>query len=388
MNSRSFLSLSLGLNLVLAIVLAWTLRRHAEPPASGSPGPSAVPSAQAVIPAAIQTSEVRQVTDSFQWAQLESGDYRVYIANLRAIGCPEETIRDIVTADVEELFSGRVAAIANSVTGQFWELMLHQKNLERMINDKEKELQALQTERRETLNMLFGENDSAMLVRQRTQDRENMRDQFEFLSEQKVAALEEIDHQFMTDSGALARETLSATERNVKQDELAARKDEQIKALLSDSEYAEYKLRTGAAANVRHQLVDLDVTEAEARTIALAKASGDGEARIRELLGSERYADYVRTSDAAYQQTVQITDRFDLSHETAVQVYELRKQAEVQMQEVSNDVNRTPEERAEILRAMRLETENSLATVLGPQVFKTYQKYGSQWLSRFSETTP
>src|SRR5262245_47947756 len=37
---------------------------------------------------------------NFSWSSVESSDYKQYIANLRAINCPEETIRDIVLADV------------------------------------------------------------------------------------------------------------------------------------------------------------------------------------------------------------------------------------------------------------------------------------------------
>src|SRR6516162_1933421 len=36
----------------------------------------------------------------FSWRDVESPDYPVYIANLRAIGCPEQTIRDLIIADV------------------------------------------------------------------------------------------------------------------------------------------------------------------------------------------------------------------------------------------------------------------------------------------------
>jgi hypothetical protein len=43
----------------------------------------------------------------FRWNQLESTDYRLYIKNLRAIGCPEQTIRDIITADVDSLYEQR-----------------------------------------------------------------------------------------------------------------------------------------------------------------------------------------------------------------------------------------------------------------------------------------
>ena len=38
-------------------------------------------------------------TNDFRWSQLESTDYRQYIANLRAIGCPELTLRDIIMTD-------------------------------------------------------------------------------------------------------------------------------------------------------------------------------------------------------------------------------------------------------------------------------------------------
>jgi len=42
----------------------------------------------------------------FRWSQLVStNDYRVFVANLRASGCPEQTVEDIVRGDVEQVFS-------------------------------------------------------------------------------------------------------------------------------------------------------------------------------------------------------------------------------------------------------------------------------------------
>src|SRR5579871_2618058 len=41
---------------------------------------------------------------SFNWSEVESPDYRLYIGHLREIGCPEQTIRDIVIADVNKLY--------------------------------------------------------------------------------------------------------------------------------------------------------------------------------------------------------------------------------------------------------------------------------------------
>jgi hypothetical protein len=44
---------------------------------------------------------------------VESADYRAYIANLRRIGCPEQTLRDIILADVNMLYTPRYAALAS-----------------------------------------------------------------------------------------------------------------------------------------------------------------------------------------------------------------------------------------------------------------------------------
>src|SRR6266516_704867 len=43
----------------------------------------------------------------FRWSQVESSDYRQYIANLRATGCPEPTLQDIIVADVNKLYEPR-----------------------------------------------------------------------------------------------------------------------------------------------------------------------------------------------------------------------------------------------------------------------------------------
>ena len=53
----------------------------------------------------------------FRWNQLESTDYRTYIANLRGIGCPEQTIRDIITADVDGVFGRQRDQLTKSTAG-------------------------------------------------------------------------------------------------------------------------------------------------------------------------------------------------------------------------------------------------------------------------------
>src|ERR1035437_1380899 len=56
----------------------------------------------------------------FSWRDVESPDYATYIANLRDIGCPEQTIRDIIIADVNLLYSRRRATEQITTEQQWW----------------------------------------------------------------------------------------------------------------------------------------------------------------------------------------------------------------------------------------------------------------------------
>lgn len=107
----------------------------------------------------LSRSEVVEVSEPFLWGQVESGDYRVFLANLRAIGCPEPVIRDMIIADINDLFSGRVKALVDEVTGHFWELIANKDAFEKMVEEKHSQLKALQNERDEAIRALFGDKD-------------------------------------------------------------------------------------------------------------------------------------------------------------------------------------------------------------------------------------
>ena len=102
------LKISIILNLVLLGGLVFIREnQHREGATSALlAGTNAQPPAQAVavsVPPIVQQAEQQP----FRWSQLESTDYRTYIKNLRDIGCPEATLRAIVTADVHDLYQKR-----------------------------------------------------------------------------------------------------------------------------------------------------------------------------------------------------------------------------------------------------------------------------------------
>src|ERR1051326_4732822 len=58
-----------------------------------------------------EESAVTNAPKAFDWLALESSDYRRYIANLRAAGCPEQTIRDLIITDLDRSYRQRIAKL-------------------------------------------------------------------------------------------------------------------------------------------------------------------------------------------------------------------------------------------------------------------------------------
>ena len=110
MRWRLLLLLSLAAN----VLLAAGLLRHAH----RAPSPPATAIAEETNPI-IKTNVVLR-HQFISWSHVESPDYATYIANLRSIGCPEQTIRDIIIADVNALFAKRRATEILTPQQEWW----------------------------------------------------------------------------------------------------------------------------------------------------------------------------------------------------------------------------------------------------------------------------
>jgi len=386
MKLRPWLILSFSLNLLLAGVAVRAAKSEHQPIGHA---PAFLQISNRVVRLRRETtpapSAVVQVNAPFNWRQIESADYRQYVDNLRAIECPEATIRDIIVADVNALFTGRVRDLVNAVQDRFWNLMLNEDEMKTLLEEKQKELQALADERDGIIETLLGQKDLADQMREeenRADSRANWKQTLDFLPADMAVQVIELKDRFQ-----IARVELSrvSDQRDQKRNELDAEEDRQIRALLTAEEFDEYRLRTSPAAGIRSQLAGFDATDEELRAIVRLKTDRQDDGQIKQLLGAERFAAYQRASDDAYQQTLRITDRFDMPAEVAVQVYQMRKEAEAQADIIRKDATRPAGERQAILKAMQAETEKSIAAVLDSKAFAAYQKYGDGWLSRLAD---
>lgn len=144
MRWRVLLIISIGANLVLAA--GWYFSKHHSAAAH-------LESTNAEVAASklIRTNVVVR-RQFLSWTQLESSDYPTYIANLRVIGCPEQTVRDIIIADVNALFARRRATEIVTPQQEWWRSE-PDPEIAKAATEK---TQALEQERRTLLTKLLG----------------------------------------------------------------------------------------------------------------------------------------------------------------------------------------------------------------------------------------
>jgi len=145
MRWRLLAFVSLGVNLALAagwlLVQRQLAARRSDDSASAGAG-------------SLDKTNVVVRRQFFSWRDLESDDYPTYIANLRDIGCPDQTIRDIIIADVNALFSRRLATELVTAEQQWWRTE-PDTNIVQVAAEKSR---TMDEERRALLVRLLGPN--------------------------------------------------------------------------------------------------------------------------------------------------------------------------------------------------------------------------------------
>jgi len=396
--------LSLTLNVLLVGLLGWLGRTGAHAPSGRARSGwltnrvlRAAPRTSRPTSPATATAAAAEITETFHWSQLESSQYHHYVANLHAIGCPEQTVRDIITADVNSLFAPRVRALVEEPSGHFWQLILHPQEMEKQVNEKHDQLRELQQERDGLFQALFDHTNPHAAEDQEVAAQYNRRSlglNADFLSTEKrshyFAATEEKEKAW---SDYQQTPDLTATQQAAKRKELEAAYWAALGESLTPEELGELRLRNSGAAAVRLNLVGLELSEAEMRrAVELKAAPEDASAQpgstavstqedaLRELLGPERYEVFQRASDERYTPLYRLAQRLELPAAATAQAFDIRLQVEQEMKRLATTPKLTSDERQNLLQALRTETQQQLTATLGPKGWAAYQKMDVGWL--------
>ncbi len=361
---------------------------------------AALESAAPVSPAAVH------VTNGFNWSQLESTDYRQYIANLRAVGCPEMTIKDLILTDVMRVYAQRLGKYYhNGRPFKFWETNEKRKLKQSQIEERERQLAAIDKELPAVLRDLLGINYERELNRYFVDSDEDNR-RLAFLSDDKRGRLLALRDQFEGERERVMsqeQDGKASPEEVAKLRDLDREQEAALSGVLTPGEKEEYELSMSPTAErLRQQWIGFNPTEAEFRdlfrrqqaidaafayedtnasTVRASKATAE-EAMLAEFKGQlapERVAELTRAQDPEYQQLCVLAERFDLPAETSQTVADMRQAAEEEKRQLLTNKDIPPERIAVALKAIQAETEKAARAAMGEEAYAQYSR-SAAWI--------
>jgi hypothetical protein len=400
MNSRGLLLTSVSLNLLLAgtLVYLWQRPPAAPPPQVVKETVTNVLVRGVVRPSLTATNLSGLITNI--WRVVESTDYRAYIANLRAIGCPEETIRDIILADINKLYAQKQVAINPYFkSNQFWVAGAASVS-PGQARDFQRQLRQLEREKRELVRALLGVDYQTEMARQnpylQLQDR-----QLAFLSETKRARIRQIQEKYadLREDFTLQHEGPLTPELRAQLDAWQNQQEQEIRALLTPEEQREYDLQnrmtafSGATEENYRQVFAIEqryqeqvkaLQAAGALTPeALQNLDRQREVELKNTLG-DRYQEYERTRDPDYREIYQTLQQLKVPAQTASTVHDLKRAAEEQYRLLVTNPGLTAEQVEAGAQALRAEVERTMREVMGETAYQEYRRRGGQWVERLS----
>ncbi len=389
MRSRSWFIISLGLNVLL--LGAWLVARHN----SGTPGASA-PEVAGIGETRYRTNVVVR-RQNFTWEEVESIDYVTYIKNLRSIGCPEKTIRDIIVADVNQLYSHRRVTEVVAPEQQWWRSDPDPE----LINKAAAKVKELETERKNLLTKLLGpgwDTESNALPPARTGVS---------LAGPILGDLAPATKQFVYDAAVRAQQRIDAyqdaqrqADKPIDPREIAKIRQElrdELAKVLNQQQLEEYQLRYSSTANqLRDELHGMDLNPDEFRALYKQRDqiqtdpdlnyTGDDATRLqhraqleaqrdeimRRALGDERFAVYELNQDPVFRTSKATAERLGVPAESIIPIYQINRLTQSELDRIRSDDTMTTEEKVEALGAAQVEQQKSLEKILGPEAFQRW----------------
>jgi len=340
-------------------------------------------------------------TNAFTWSQVESADYRQYIANLRAIGCPEATIKDIILTDVMRLYAQRRGQFyQNGRDFKYWETDEKRHLSESQLAQREKALAQIDKELPAVLRELLGINYEREVNKYFVDAGEEDR-RLAFLPDDKRAAALALREEFEGERQFAALTNADASVfQQITQDREAA-----FSQLLTADEKAQYDLSMSPTADrLRSQLIGFNPSEEEFKdlfareeavdekyagadlndpNVAAAKQAEEQAAlgAFQASLAPDRAAQLARSQSPEYQGLCELTARFDLPPETSAAMLDVEHAAEAEKQQLLADKDLSPDRLADALKAIQAETEKTVRLTLGDQAFQQYAPT-ADWLNK------
>jgi hypothetical protein len=322
----------------------------------------------------------------FGWQQLESAEqsktneYRTYLESLRAVGCPEDKVRYIIMADIDELFAKKRLKAAVDYDPAWWRTE-PEVSVATALQEKGR---ILEEERRALIEKYLGpdaldsEKGEAMLwsnVQLTGPVLGNLPPEVHN-TVQEICGKSIERHQGAFWARINEGQPLNAVEMA----RLREQTRSDLRKVLNGNEMEEFLLRYSHNAHqLRTELRGFNPTPDEFRKILRATDSMDHQLQqefggietlsqqqrerhlaqrdsaIRESIGPKRYQDYLLVKDPLFRQAQMTAQNYGAPAKAIMPIYQMTKANETRRQQILNNATLTPQQKSEALNAVNQE---------------------------------
>lgn len=357
------------------------------------------------LPSAGQaTASVAYRTNGFRWSRIETNHLVPFALNLRAIGCPGKTIRELINARAVRALDRLGRDPGPKLP--FWTAGLRR---ERAEHEAEREALAERDKILASVEQVLGPGSfpEDPKLREEFVDQAILRFVSGPMSEATFSRLRmALARQEARQEEIRARArgvVLAADERAMKQVSQQFRAE--LAAILSPAEFEELSARFGIMKSAdRVSFEATDLTLAEIRELgrlhwrfgAVGPEKGFGgdnlseeeEAQLtrdlRQFLGEPRYAEFERATDHDFKTLFELGKDNQLPREVAVQAFDLRQLTAAEVAALRGNKSLSDGERQQRLAAMQAETQAAMLKVLGATACQQYLQRGGSWVTNLS----
>jgi hypothetical protein len=333
------------------------------------------------------------------WSTLDLGDLESVAAALRASGLPEEDVRVVVGAVIDERYKARFEAIeARDRQRPFWSVRSRGAGSEWASRYSEsyalwREVEALKRD------VLGPEPLGPMETR-------SLHAQYGPLPQDKLQALMQLERDYQDlsmQAGSFGGGPRMPWE-NEQAEYITAERRRDIEALLTPEELATFDLHASyTSQDLRRQLAAFAPSEEEFLALyalqnehvrahglktppmnetdlsAAEKAKPLLLEQIKAALGEERFRGYERATDPGYRAAIGVTQRLNLPRENAATAYTVAEDTRAAVKALNRDTALTAADRAAAMGRLIDEANARLETLLTPSGASIYRSRSSQW---------
>jgi hypothetical protein len=389
------LALSLAANAALYVTRPAASRAAAEP--ASTSGASAASASAATAP------EKPASPHAAFWQSLRPDDPAL-VARLRAAGWPEDAIRALVTAYVQDHFRARERALfSSSSSPDYWSQSAYSA---RWSPEARKAQRDLAREKQTLLKSLLGSD----LAPEPSFD-----PRMAGLTPAQAESITMIEEDYAVLTAEIRGDrtlgsTLLLPEDREKLAFLEKEKAADLAKVLSPEQLLDYELKNSpTATSLRYNLTAFNPSEQEFRAIfalqkqlterlgspftdrsasqrdAHTKAQTEIDAQVKQLLSPERYEDYTRAKDYDYRTLYQIAGKLQLRPENALAAYEVKTDIETRARALKPTPGPdTISAYTKARTALAQEAEKRLIEAIGQRGYEAYKANSAFWLKNLA----